>query len=193
MSKQKNTSFFKTHRVLSFTLILFLIVVPLVVIPVIYTINAVADQTVLFENKSNKAVKNQDVFDLDFKLAEIIEPNDNNEGGKYIFTYEIKVNPTVNTIAVTKINGQLSIRNDKFNSIAERELNVLKTTSTIRLVIPFNYNLNKTILPLIKPDGPYLYIKIDYIETTAGLEQSMDKTLIIKVPYDDSKTIVKPQ
>lgn len=193
MNKQKKQTFFQKYRLLTVTLILFFIVLPLVVIPVVYTLNAVSDQTVLFEDTKLKAEKSQEVFDLNFELVEIIESNADNEGGKYIFSYEITPKSTVNTINIKTVNAQLSIRNDNYNTQAEKELTLSKTTPSVRLVIPFNYNLNKTLLPFVKPDGPYLYVKISYTETTASLNQSTDHTLIIKVSYDDSLTIVKPQ
>ncbi|MGI6359788.1 MAG: hypothetical protein ACOX02_01935 [Acholeplasmatales bacterium] len=197
MSKHKKQSFFVKHRLLTITLILFLIVVPMTLIPTVYTMNAFSNHTVLFEDKSLKAVKEQDVFTLEFKLDEIIETKKNEEGkldgGKYIFSYEITPKTTVNTILINKVNAQLSIRNDKYNTVAERVMTVYKTTPYNRLVIPFNYNLDKTLLPFVKPDGPYLYIKIDYTETIAELNQTNTHTLIIKVPFDDSQTIVKPQ
>lgn len=193
MNKHNQKNFFQKHRLLTFTLILFFVLLPLLVIPTVYAANALTNQTVLFEDKSLKVTAKQEVFDLEFQLQEIIEPDEKNEGGKYIFSYEITPKETVNTIKVNKINGQLSIRNDSYNSKAEKELTIIKTTPTTRLVIPFNYNLDKTILPFVKPDGPYLYIKIDYTETVAGLSQSTNHTLIIKVTYDDSLTIVRPQ
>ncbi|NMA05049.1 MAG: hypothetical protein GX931_01615 [Acholeplasmataceae bacterium] len=197
MRKNKKQSFFKKYKLLTITLILFFIVVPLILVPTVYTINAFSNYTVLFEDKELKAVTEQDVFTLEFKLDEIITYKKNeegiNDGGKYIFSYEITPKTTVNTILINQVNAQLSIRNDKYNSIAERPLTVAKTTQYNRLVIPFNYNKDKWLLPLVKPDGPYLYIKIDYTETISGLNQTNNHTLIIKVPYDDSLTIVKPQ
>ncbi len=197
MSKHKKQSFFQKHRLLTITLILFFIVVPMTLIPTVYTMNAFSNHTILFEDSKLKAAKEQDVFTLEFKLDEIIESKKNEEGkldgGKYIFSYEITTKTTVNTIVVNQVTAQLSIRNEKYNTVAERPLTVTKTTSYNRLVIPFNYNLDKTLLPFVKPDGPYLYVKIDYTETIAELNQTNNHTLIIKVPYDDSKTIVKPQ
>ncbi len=197
MSKHKKQSFFVKHRLLTITLILFLIVVPMTLIPTVYTMNAFSNHTVLFEDKSLKVDNEQNVFGLEFILDEIIPYEKDEEGklvgGKYIFSYEITQLSTVNTIVIKQVTAQLSIRNDKYNTVAERPLTVSKTTTYNRLVIPFNYNLDKTILPFVKPDGPYLYVKIEYTETIAELNQTNNHTLILRVRYDDSQTIVKPQ
>lgn len=191
--QQPKTPFFKKHRILAITLILFLIVLPLLVIPTVYVASALGNKAILFEDKTLKAAKSTNVFTFDFELIEIIESNDENEGGYYIFDYKITTNDSVNTITNVRFKAQLSIRNDSYDSPSEREYTTLESSTTTKLRIPFNYDLDKTILPLVKADGPYLYLHISYIEIIQGLEQQNNKILIIKVPYDDSHTKVTPQ
>lgn len=185
--ENKFKTFIKTHRVFSLTVFLFLIVVPLILIPTVYIYQVASSKHVLFEDKSIKAVKlaNQDYFDIEVTLYNIKEPLGDSMG-QYIFNYKITTKDTVNSISDIAFTGQLSVVNDKYTSFSGDFLTTLESSSTTRLIFDWDYNMNKTILPFLKPKGPKLYLQIDFIyemaEPLHGAPE--EKTIFIEVPFN---------
>ncbi len=189
--KQKSKlSFFQRYKVLSLTLLLFLVVLPVVFIPSVYLYQITNSKSVLFEDKNAKttAINKQNIFDFEFSLVEIILPNASNQNGLYRFDYTITKLDTLNEISNIKFKVQLTVKNDKYSSISN-ESTTLTSSAYTKLNVPFNYNMDKTLLPFLKPKGPILHIMITYTENMPGLGKT-NKTMIIKLPYDSSQTRV---
>lgn len=182
MKKETNKiPFYKKYRILTITLIMFLIVLPLITIPGIYISHFVASKDVLFGDKDLKAISldEQDKFIVDVVLKEIVlEDRENNKDGKYIFEIDFKTESS--NIKNFKIDAQLSVKNDKYDSEV-----ISKTVSNNsvknKFEIKFNYNMKKSPLLFVNPKGPTLYLKITYayVDSTLGTP----KPIIVKVPY----------
>lgn len=184
--ENKFKKFLKTHKLFSLTIFLFLIVVPLILIPTAYISQAVSSKHILFKDKSIKAVKldNQDYFDIEVTLYNIKEPLGDTPG-KYIFNYKITPKDSVNTIRNISFTGQLSVINDKYTSFNGNFLTSSESTSSTRLTFDWDYNMNKSILPFLKPKGPKLYLQINFIYELAEPLQGNpeEKTIYVEVPF----------
>ena len=75
-------AFITKHRIFTLTIILFLIVLPLILIPTVYITQVASAKHVIFEDKSIKAVSvdKQDYFDIEFSLYSITEPTKDSKG-----------------------------------------------------------------------------------------------------------------
>ncbi|NLN50142.1 MAG: hypothetical protein GX149_00765 [Acholeplasmataceae bacterium] len=188
--KQKNQiSFFQKYRILTITLILFFIVIPVIFIPSVYIYQVASSKHVLFDDPKAKAISvaEQDYFSLDFSLTEIVEPNSENKNGLYKFKYEITRQESINELSDINVQLQLAVKHDKYTEISEE-----KPYSMTQMNVNFNFDMDKSALPFLRTKLPVLYVKIAFNENLAGLG-STPKVLILKVPYDSSKTIVTPQ
>lgn len=191
MKNKKNNrflNFFKKYRVLTLTLFLFLILLPLIFIPTIYIYQVASSKHVVFEDKNNKAVMvdKQDYFDIEFNLYTIVEPEEE-KSGYYEFDYKITpkeggVND-VNNIYDISFNAQLSVKRDKYTSLNEDLIEVLESTPNSRLRIKFDYDMDKSILPFLKPKGPTLYLVIYFTEEISNLMEEL-QTIFVEVPYN---------
>lgn len=191
MKNKKNSkflSFFKKYRVLTLTLFLFLILLPLIFIPTIYIYQIASSKHVVFEDKSNKAVMidKQDYFDIEFNLYNIVKPQEENSG---YYEFDYKITPKeggvseVNDIYDISFNAQLSVKRDKYTSLHEELIEVLESTPNSRLKIKFDYDMDKSILPFLKPKGPTLYLVIYFTEEIHNLTQEY-QTIFVEVPYN---------
>lgn len=180
-------NFFKTYKLLTLTLFLFLIVLPLATIPSIYIYQVASAKPTIFFEKGNKAVKlsKQKYFDITFDLHSIITPDSDGKNGYYVFEYEIKMKDTVNEIERVSFNAQLSVQNDKYSShyrpgIDDLESNLVSTSST-RLRVPFNYDMDKRILPFMYPKGPRLFLALYFTEYVFG--EPFNEVVFVEVPF----------
>ncbi len=187
-NKQPNKfiNFFKTYKLLTLTLFLFLVVLPVVTIPTIYIYQFASSKPVIFHYKDNKLTKinKQHYFDISFTLFSIEAPDADGKNGYYIFDYEIVVKDTVNEIVDIKFNAQLSVKNDNYTSHLEDLTETLESTTSSRLKIPFNYNMDKKILPFVRAGGPRLFLEIHFTELNTLLGEPQYETLYIEIPYN---------
>lgn len=187
----KQASFFKRHRLLSIMLILFLIVLPLVFIPSVYIYKFSTKNPVLFETKGVKLVKPEDsMFNTEFILSEIKMPNEDNLKGAYVFKYKLNPKETVNTITNVKYQFQLSVIWDNYTTFSQENLTAVPRENYGTTSIEFNYDMDKFILPLIRAEGPNLYVKITYDEVLLDLGSTKTHTIYMRLDYDDSTTKV---
>lgn len=186
-NESKFKSFFRRHKVFSLTLFLFLIVVPIILIPTAYIYQVVSSRHVLFEDKSIKALQidEQDYFDINVELHSIKEPL-GDQLGEYIFNYKITPKSTVNTINNVSFTGQLSVVNDDYTSFNGQTLTSLESTNTTRLIFEWDYDMNKSVLPFLKPKGPKLYLQINFTYDMAPPLQGnpTEETIYLEVPFD---------
>lgn len=182
----KFVSFFKRHKVFSITLILFLVVVPLILIPTTYIYQIVSSKPVLFGDKKIKAVKldKQEYFDINVTLYNITEPMGDTPG-EYIFDYKLTPKSAVNTISNVRFTGQLSVVNDNYTSMSGDTLTSLESHENNKLIFKWDYNMEKTLLPFLKPKGPKLYLKIMFSYDMAPPLQGnpREETIYVEVPY----------
>lgn len=185
-TKQTNKfmSFIKKYKVLTITIGLFFIVLPLILIPTLYIYQVASSKHVIFHDKGNKALKinKQNYFDIDFSLNKIIE-SEEDVAGYYVFDYEIKVKDSVlNDINGITFNSQLSVINDDYTSYNEDSVSTLKSTTEYNMLkIPFDYNMDKRVLPLLYPKGPKLYLEISFTEYILNMPEQ--KTIYVEVPF----------
>ncbi len=181
MKKDNNKiSFYKKYRIFTITLIMFLVVLPIITIPSIYISHFVSSKDVLFGDKTLKAqtLDSQDKFIIEANLIEIIKQDkENDNNGKYLFEIDFKTESS--NIKDFKIEAQLSVKNDNYNSevISKTVTNHSKT----KFEIVFNYDMNKNPLLFVSPKGPTLYLRITYsfVESNLGTP----KPIIVKVPF----------
>ncbi len=181
MKKQQNkTPFYKKYRILTITLVMFLVILPIIFIPSIYITHFASSKDVLFGEKKQKAVSynSQDKFQIEADLVEIVKYDQaNNKDGKYIFDIDFTI--LASNVKVSTVEAQLSVKNDKYDTDVVKK-NITSNSKT-RFEIKFNYNMDKKVMPFVKPQGPTLYLKVTYTFTTEL--SSGAQTLIIKVPY----------
>jgi hypothetical protein len=166
MKKQKTKiPFYKKYRILTITLVMFLIVLPLIVIPTIYVAHFVNSKDILFSDKSLKAVplNKQDKFEIDVYLderKEVLDNDDNFKATNYIFYLDFKSLYT-SKIKDINIEVQLSAKNDKYDSESISK-SIKNESEKNKFEIPFAYNPKKKILPLVRVKEPTLYLKITF-------------------------------
>lgn len=180
--KRKNVKvpFYKKYRILSLTIFMFLIIIPLILIPSVYISNAIKSKDILFDNPSLKVTpKNKnDKFEVTAELVEKYLDNDN-EGYFKEFEFKITLSTTATNISNFNIQTQLSVKNDKYDSFTTSRS--ISNNSTLTIRVPFAYNMNKRILPFMKPKVPTLYVKISYSYTDTQLADP--EPIIVKVNY----------
>lgn len=179
-------SFFTRHRVLTITLFLFLVILPFILIPTVYIYQIASSKPILFHDKKNKAIKlkDQNYFNINFVLFDIIDPDKDNANGYYIFNYEIEVKPElVNELTDITFQVLLVVGNDKYITYSLGPHSQLKSTSSSRLKVEFNYDMDKSILPFLKPKGPKLYMQIQFYERFSQFNNEEHRDFIIEIPY----------
>ncbi len=181
MKKQTNKiPFYKKYRILTITLVMFLVVLPVLTIPSIYISHFVSSKDVLFGEKNLKAqsLNSQDKFIIDVKLLEIVKQDEENKkDGKYIFEIDFKTENS--NIKSFTIDAQLSVKNDKYDSEAVSK--PVLNNSTTKFDIKFNYDMTKNPILFVRPQGPTLYLKITYSYVDSKL--GTPEPIIVKVPY----------
>lgn len=186
MKENKFIAFLKNHKVFTITIFLFVILVPLIFIPSVYISQIVSSRHVIFEDKSIKAIKvsDQEYFDIEVTLYSITEPV-GSTSGKYIFDYKLTPKAAKNTITDVVFSGQLSVVNDKYTKFSS-DLYTLESDSSTRLVFDWDYDMDKSILPFLKPKGPKLYLYISFLYDMApplnGNPEEVN--LYIEVPFN---------
>lgn len=187
----RKDSFLYRHRILMISLLLFFVLLPLIFIPSAYISTYMKSKPILFGDKHNKIsnYEKQTLFDIEFKLPEIILPNESMENGLYKGKLKINVNSPVNEISNIQATLQLSVR--WANYTTNSEASSINPNQEHGIDIPFNYNMDKHILPFVKPGGPDLYIKITYTETI--LSSPMAREVFFKISYDNNQTKITPQ
>lgn len=182
----KFLGFFQKYKVLSLTLFLFLILLPFILIPTVYIYQiASTSKHIIFEDKDVKAVKvdKQNYFDIEFSLYTIVEP-EGDKSGYYEFDYKItRKEGRINTIAQVSFSAQLSVKRDNYTTHNENLIEVLESTPNSRLRVQFDYDMDKSILPFLKPKGPTLYLVIYFTEIFADFDNYEHQTIYVEVPY----------
>lgn len=181
-------AFITKHRIFTLTIILFLIVLPLILIPTVYITQVASAKHVIFEDKSIKAVSvdKQDYFDIEFSLYSITEPTKDSKG-KYSFNYSISLKEGLSESKIKNIsfNGQLSVVNDKYTVFNKKFTEVLESTNRTKFDFTWEYNMNKSILPFLKPQGPTLYLQIFFTEQMVSpIGEEVERVIYVKVPYN---------
>lgn len=186
-NKLSKESFFKKHRRFTLTLILFLVVFPLVLITSMHFYQAVIVKPVLFGNSDFKLTKEQNYFSIEAELVEI-ESATSNTKQRFVFDYEIKDISITNPKVVTKIEGQLSPKYHAYNSLAASVGSRMKSDQYQKLEI--EYDFKESFFPLIKANLPILFIKIDYWfnHDLTGIEEA--DSIIVKINYNVSDSVV---
>lgn len=184
--KNKFITFLTKHRIFAITILLFLIVLPVILIPTVYISQVVSSKHIIFEDKSIKALKvsEQDYFDIEFSLHSITEKTKTSPG-KYSFNYSIALKDGVNNISNISFNGQLSVINDKYTTVNNKFTSLLKSTTNTKFDFTWDYNMNKSILPFLKPEGPTLYLQILFTEQKPQvIGGEVERIIYVKVPYN---------
>jgi hypothetical protein len=127
-----------------------------------------------------------DQFDLFILWKELKTPYLNSETGELdfgLYTFNMFYKPndgvTVNTLNVVPLlqTDWTSIR-----SLGNQVLVTQNPSADIR--VPFNHNMPKTPLPLVRVESPNLYLKITY-QVTVGT-QTVDKTAYIQFDLENA-------
>lgn len=186
-----NDSFLYRHRILMLSLLLFFVLLPLIFIPSAYISTYMKSKPILFGDKNNKVsnYQKQTLFDIDVTLPEIVLSNESMENGLYKVNLKIDVNSPVNEISNIQATLQLSVK--WANYTTHSEASGINPGQVHKIDVPFNYDMDKRILPFVKPGGPDLYIKITYTETI--LHSPMAREVFFKIPYSTDQTKITPQ
>jgi hypothetical protein len=188
ITKKKSNWLYENR--LKLVLLLFLVVLPLLLIPAIYASQYIQSKPILFEDKKAEAIELSDlkIFTIEYEITQIKETSSELKNGYYTITYTINKETTVNTFQNIKVAFQLSTRWQEYNSansVSAVSLGQEKSSS-----ISFNLDMNKSVLPLIKPQGPYLYMMLTYEEMI--FDTPTPKTVYVKLPMDFSNTVIIP-
>lgn len=169
------------HRLAIFA-VLFFIVLPMVFIPSIYIQKYVDSKPVLFEDKQADVVSLNDlpVFSLDYKIAQVRLPNEDNLGGYYKIEYTLTRETGINPINNIRIQFQLATRWAKYTEVSTEQSVTLGTARSVQM--NFNYDMEQNVLPFVQASGPYLYAKITYEETIMG--EAFARTIYVRLPID---------
>ncbi|HKL60871.1 MAG TPA: hypothetical protein VJY66_00665 [Acholeplasma sp.] len=175
---------------LKIVILLFLVVLPLLLIPGIYITQYVKSEPVLFENKSAEVINLSQlkVFNLDYEITQIKEPNSELKNGYYTIKYTLTKEQTTNVYKDIKVTFQLSTKWAAYNSANSQASVVLGQEKSSSIV--FNFDTNKNVLPLVKPAGPYLYALITYNEEI--FNDTVEKKIYVKLPMDFTNTVIIP-
>lgn len=178
--KSKITWFFE-HRLVVFVILL-VVVLPLLMAPGIYIAQYQKSKPVLFEDKQAHAIgiNKLKYFDIDYKVTEFRESNAANLGGYYKINYTLTKKDTINVISNVKLTFQMSTTWDKYSSKSTEQSVTLGSERTLQ--VSFNHNMDKNVIPFVKPGGPYLYAKISYVETI--LSEQFERVVYVKLPFD---------
>lgn len=178
------------HNRLKIVILLFLVVLPLLLIPGIYITQYVKSEPVLFENKSAEVINLSQlkVFNLDYEITQIKEPNSELKNGYYTIKYTLTKEQTTNVYKDIKVTFQLSTKWAAYNSANSQASVVLGQEKSSSIV--FNFDTNKNVLPLVKPAGPYLYALITYNEEI--FNDTVEKKIYVKLPMDFTNTVIIP-
>lgn len=175
---------------LKIVILLFLVALPLLLIPGIYITQYVKSEPVLFENKSAEVINLSQlkVFNLDYEITQIKEPNSELKNGYYTIKYTLTKEQTTNVYKDIKVTFQLSTKWAAYNSANSQASVVLGQEKSSSIV--FNFDTNKNVLPLVKPAGPYLYALITYNEEI--FNDTVEKKIYVKLPMDFTNTVIIP-
>ena len=169
------------HRLAVF-MILFLVILPIIFVPSIYVKTYLDSKPVLFSDKKADVVSVDDMplFDIDYTITHVRLPNSDNVGGYYRFNYELIKTSGVNQISNIRVQFQLSTRWAKYSEVSTEQTVTLATMKTVQM--NFNYDMDKSVLPLVKASGPTLYAKITYDELILG--ETYNRVIYVSLPYD---------
>ena len=128
---------------LKIVILLFLVVLPLLLIPGIYITQYVKSEPVLFENKSAEVINLSQlkVFNLDYEITQIKEPNSELKNGYYTIKYTLTKEQTTNVYKDIKVTFQLSTKWAAYNSANSQASVVLGQEKSSSIV--FNFDTNK--------------------------------------------------
>lgn len=169
------------HRLAIFV-VLFFIVLPVIFVPSMYIQKYVDSKPVLFQDKKADVVSFDElpVFGLEYKIAQVRLPNDENLGGYYKIEYKLTRETGINPINNIRIQFQLSTRWAKYSEVSTEQSVTLNQTRTSQM--NFNYDMEQNVLPFVQASGPYLYAKITYEETIMG--EAFLRTIYVSLPVD---------
>ena len=188
ITKKKSNWLYENR--LKLVLLLFLVVLPLLLIPGIYVSQYVQSKPILFEDKDAKVISLDELktFNIVYEVTQIKETDADLKNGYYTIKFTIHKEQTVNVIKNIKVAFQLSTKWENYNSSNSQASVILgqeKSTS-----VSFNMDMNKSVLPLVKPQGPYLYMMLTYEEEIFGIPTA--KTIYVELPMDLTETIIIP-
>lgn len=166
---QKKSQVLKKRRKLIF-LLMYMVILPLVLIPAIYIVQYQQNKVVVFEQSKISFVNPTDLehFSLDLELERITLPKfENGEisaQGNYRIKSTLSLLPgVVPTISDVKLDFELQCSWINCQGTFDEKAVVLGQTRTDNLA--YSQVFPKNVLPFVTIEGPDLYVKITWTET----------------------------